>query len=283
MASILKKARDRVSKSSSTSKVKPFFPEVVRTSYTNVPVPIPSDFLAPLPDASVIEVNQIDFKQSVLPEYRGLYAVVLDNVLSQSECDELIHLAEKSVGAHQEGEEQLENNGWKPAMVNAGRNHEVLALDYRNSDRIIWDEKEVVKRLWDRVLQAKEVKDYITVLDGKKYTPVIGPKAEIPNERYKSTEQGINERMRFLKYGAGQFFRRKSTRSISSISLDNPNANPHQNIVMAPTKPKMGSNARTTQSIFTSTTPLRLSLPHPQRKSNQICLEEAQQPSILQI
>jgi len=167
--------------------------------------------------------------------------------------------------------------------VNAGRNHEVLALDYRNSDRIIWDEKEVVKRLWDRVLQAKEVKDYITVLDGKKYTPVIGPRAEIPDERYKSTEQGINERMRFLKYGAGQFFKRKPAKLISFRSLYNTDANKHQNIVTAPTKPKTGSNAPTTQSIFTSTTPPKLSPLHPQRKSNQTFLEEEQQLSILQI
>jgi hypothetical protein len=208
MGYILKKARDLASQpsSKSTFKHKPYFPEVVQTFYTNLPITIPSDFLTPLSDPSVIKVEQIDFKKSVLPEYRGLYAVVLDNVLSQSECDELVHLAEMSVGAHQEGE-QLEGNGWKPAMVNAGRNHEVLALNYRNSDRIIWDEKVMVKRLWDRVLQAKEVKDYITVLDGKKYVPVIGPKAEIEGERYVSTSQGINERMRFLKYGPGQFFK----------------------------------------------------------------------------
>jgi len=73
--------------------------------------------------------------------------------------------------------------------------------------RIIWDEKEVVSRLWKRVMQAEEVRNYLTALDGKKYVPVIGPRAEIPNERYVSTNQGINERMRFLKYGPGQFFK----------------------------------------------------------------------------
>ena len=202
MATILqkKKAQDLVSVQGSTHGL-------YKTSYTSVPVPIPDSFLAPLPDPSVIKVEKIDFAKTVLPGYKNLYAVVLDNVLSKEECEQLIHMAEQSAGAHQDDEEEVENNGWRPAMVNAGPGREFVALDYRNSDRIIWDNKVVVKRLWDRVLQGKGMREYLSALDGEEYLPVVGDGASRRGERWVVTKQGINERMRFLKYGAGQYFR----------------------------------------------------------------------------
>jgi len=184
------------------------YPKVVRTNYTNLPVALPDSFLAPLTDPSIIKVSQIDFKNSPLPEYSTCYAVVLDNVLTQEECDQLIKMAEMSVGAHQDGDETgPENNGWKPAMVNAGRNKEFLDTGYRNSDRIIWDEKTVVKRLWDRVMQGEGMKEYFSALQGEKYIPIVGQTAVDKYERWVVTKQGLNERMRFLKYGPGQYFK----------------------------------------------------------------------------
>jgi hypothetical protein len=202
MAAILKKGRDLVSVEGST------LGGVFKTTYTSIPVPIPDTFLAPLPDPSVIKVEKIDFAKTTIPEYKNLYAVVLDNVLSQEECNQLIYMAEQSAGAHQDDDDKVPNNGWRPAMVNAGLGYEFVALDYRNSDRIIWDEKVLVKRLWDRVLQGKGMKEYLSVLDGEEYYDVVGDVATRRGERWVATKQGINERMRFLKYGAGQYFRR---------------------------------------------------------------------------
>ncbi|KAF4629587.1 hypothetical protein G7Y89_g8563 [Cudoniella acicularis] len=192
------------------------WPKVVKTKYTSLDVDIPSDFLAPLPDPSKITVKQIDFVECGLPEYKERYAVVLDNVLNEQECKEVIHLAEKSAGAHKEEEEgedgepvkPIENNGWRPAMVNAGQDHEFLSLDYRNSDRIIWDNRDMVHRIWLRIQQAEGMKEYFSALEGKKYMSVIESGGVKRGERWVITEQGPNERMRFLKYGAGQFFRR---------------------------------------------------------------------------
>ncbi|CAD6443897.1 82f8c154-ac9c-4a67-b14f-e693982748a0 [Sclerotinia trifoliorum] len=207
--------------------------DVVKTSYTSLPVSIPDDFLKPLenPEES-IKVQRIEFENTVLKEYRGAYAVVLDGVLNEEECGMLIRLAEMSKGAHgnlvegvkvengvksvaidseegdvEDGEFQGPlNNGWTPAMVNAGVGYEFLSTEYRNSDRIIWDEKEVVERIWKRVLQAKGIKEDIGVLEGKKWERFtsLGIRR---GERWVSINQGINERMRFLRYGPGQYFR----------------------------------------------------------------------------
>ena len=177
----------------------------VKTSYVSLPVDIPESFLAPLENPSVIEVSPIDFEHSVLPEYKGLYAVILDNVMSPKECDHLIRLAEMSAGGHI-GNLEVPNDGWRPAMVNVGDNYEMLVEDYRNSDRIIWDEKDVARRLWTRVLQGKGIKEYLLRLEGKTHAAALSRTAQ---EAWISTEQGMNERMRFLKYGAGQYFRGK--------------------------------------------------------------------------
>jgi hypothetical protein len=205
MATMLQKARNKA-----TAKGTSGFPQVVKTNYTSLPVDIPDDFLAPVADPSTIEVNQIDFATSPLPEYKGLYAVVLDNVMSEEECKQLIHMTELSAGGHSD-DATIEDNGWRPAMVNAGRDKEFLSLDYRNSDRIIWDNEVIVQRLWTRIMQAEGMKDYFSVMKGKEYFKVVGDGIARRNERWVISPKGPNERMRFLKYGAGQFFRRKSS------------------------------------------------------------------------
>lgn len=212
MSTIVQKARqlagaDKQAAKKVSQAPKRAYPQVIQTSYTSLPVDYPSDFLAPLSDPSTIKVERIDFRNSPLKEYKTLYAVVLDNVITKEECDLLLTYAEMSKGAHSktEGEESPADNGWTPALVNAGRNREVLVPDYRNSDRIIWDEQEITKRLWNRVLQGEGMKEYFSTLHGKEYSPAIGSYRD--GEKWKITEYGLNERMRFLRYGPGQFFK----------------------------------------------------------------------------
>ncbi len=82
----------------------------------------------------------IDFAQTSLPEYSGLYAVILDNVLSPAECTALIEAAEAT-----------SDGVWERAMVNIGNGRQEERLDTRNCGRIIWDDAEIVDRLWKRV------------------------------------------------------------------------------------------------------------------------------------
>lgn len=177
----------------------PAHTRIVATSYTSKKVDIPDDFLkSPAPDAQAITLHTVNFSESILPEYEGRYAVVLDNVISPSECKQLIEYAEQSAGASDEG---VDNNGWKAAMVNAGVGREVMMTEYRNSDRIIWDDQEVMNRLWERCTKVDGVLEEIGTLDHK---PLIqGRRGQ--NSRWIFSR--LNERMRFLRYGPGQFFK----------------------------------------------------------------------------
>ena len=92
-------------------------------------------------------------------------------------------------------------------MLNAGLGQEYMQTEYRNSDRIIWDEHTMVKRLWGRVLQGEGVKEGLYVLSKESNPGVLGALKVKRGERWVVTERGLNERMRVLRYGAGQFFK----------------------------------------------------------------------------
>ena len=154
---------------------------------------IPHDFLSsPGPR---VQKNDVDFKYHGLPEYEGRYATVLDNVFTKDECDILVRAAEAQ-----------SNGTWEQAMINIGGGAQALMTDSRDCGRIIWDDKDVVERIWSRIKGSVPEPNYLMGMD--KVTAV--PRGEM----WEMTR--LNERMRFLKYGKGQYFKRKQYPSLSS-------------------------------------------------------------------
>jgi len=147
-----------------------------------------------------VKVWRIDFEEENLPEYEGLYAVVLDNVFTAEECEQLIVAAERRT-----------DGVWEPALINIGMGMQELRLDARNCGRIIWDDHAIVEELWNRV------KGYVPELESVSNAPDITGNG--PAKRKETWQMSrLNERMRFLKYGAKQYFKRKyATNHILSI------------------------------------------------------------------
>ncbi|KAK3500171.1 uncharacterized protein B0T23DRAFT_371687 [Neurospora hispaniola] len=218
----------------------------IKTTYESLPIDLPPDFLATEPGITPVPtLTEIDWATTDLPENKGLYAVVLDGVLTRDECDELRKLAEGSVPLEKWVEEQdsPKKTPWAPALVNVGLGYEVLTPSYRNSSRIIWDQQEVVDRLWARCCLVPGLMERLAVLDAGRERDVriiTGRSLPCPAadegdgkqevERYangkkkgrskrtktKGLRDGrtgkwefvkVNKRMRFLRYGEGQFFR----------------------------------------------------------------------------
>ncbi|EKJ72381.1 hypothetical protein NXS19_004163 [Fusarium pseudograminearum] len=161
-----------------------------KIEYKSNDIPIPDSFLTS-PSETPITSHQIDFANSPLPQYDGHTALVLDNVISADECRELLSLAEASVPLDEENQ-----SAWKPALVSGGDGYETRAPGYRESDRIIWDQQTIVDRLWERCLHADGLRDLLAV---------------VPHEPWmkggKWVFSRLNDRMRFLKYSPGQFFK----------------------------------------------------------------------------
>ncbi|KAK0626882.1 hypothetical protein B0T14DRAFT_511252 [Immersiella caudata] len=176
----------------------------VQVPYESLPITLPPSFLTiDSPDAKPITITRIDFANSPLPEYTDHHAYILDNVLSPSECAELLALAEASVADVSKAED---GSPWRRAMVALGAGYEVFSPNYRNSDRLIWDRQEVIDRIWERCLRAEGLRERMAEVKGEP-TITRGRKLE------RKGEDGswfrfvrVNERMRFLKYSGGEFF-----------------------------------------------------------------------------
>ncbi|KAF5558429.1 oxidoreductase containing protein [Fusarium napiforme] len=163
---------------------------LTKVDYTSNDIPIPDDFLSSPPETP-IATHPIDFANSPLPQYDGHTAIVLDNVLSPEECKQLLSLAEASVPRPDES-----SPAWKPALISAGPGWEAPAPGYRESDRIIWNQQTVVDRLWERCMLSEGLRELLAVVPPQPYM-----------KGGKWVFSRFNERMRFLKYSPGQFFK----------------------------------------------------------------------------
>ena len=152
------------------------------------PATLPEGFLSgPAPNLTRTDIDLQ--KNNIVPLYDDLWATVLDGVLSEEECDVLLAAAESTT----DGE-------WERAMVNIGGGMQAMYEDTRKCGRIIWDDKAIVAKLWARIADA--VPD-IHELSNRPHVTGNGPAKR--NETWKLTR--LNERMRFLKYIGGEYFK----------------------------------------------------------------------------
>jgi len=109
----------------------------------------------------------------VLPNERdrrkNKFAKILMNVFSPEECNDFIARAERS--------------GFEPALVNTGGGRQELITDVRQSDRCIMDDNSMAAEIFRRI------------------------KPYIPGEFMGCPIVGLNERLRFLKYNPGDYFK----------------------------------------------------------------------------
>lgn len=153
---------------------------------------IPDEFLASAPPQP-LKIKHIDFASSPLPENAECLALTIDNILSKAECDELVSLAEASVSNIKEDE-----TPWKPATINIGQGIQATVRDYRHCHRIEWDQQSIVDRIWDRCAQAPGLRELLAE---------VVPEGSFEGEKWEFRR--FNQRMRFLRYEPGQFFKRE--------------------------------------------------------------------------
>ncbi|KAB8239635.1 uncharacterized protein BDW43DRAFT_258737 [Aspergillus alliaceus] len=141
--------------------------------------------------------QKIDFATSSprLPEYSNLFAAVIDDLLTEEECNELIRLAEASTFTP-----DSTTPVWERAMINIGNGKQALATDTRNCGRIIYDAPELAEKLLNRLRPFLQEMRIVRVEDKPLVTGLAG--------RYKTYGMTrLNERLRFLKYEGGEHFK----------------------------------------------------------------------------
>ncbi|WAQ99480.1 hypothetical protein MAR_023853 [Mya arenaria] len=78
---------------------------------------------------------------------------------------------------------RTETMGYADALVNIGGGRQIKMSDVRNNTRCIWDTVEEADRIWQRI------------------------KEHVPEEFKTHKVLGLNERLRFLKYKPGEYFK----------------------------------------------------------------------------
>lgn len=134
----------------------------------------------------------IDFARTPLPEYTPHFALLIRNLLTPTECDQLLTLAQSTTNPP---------STWAPAQVNVGHGKQRMILEARNCGRIIWDDITIAERLMARV--RPHLPDRIVTL--KDNACVTGNGAVRKGVVWRMTR--MNERLRFLKYTSGMYFR----------------------------------------------------------------------------
>ena len=108
------------------------------------------------------------------------YCIILKNVFTKDECNELIKLSEKSK--------------YGPAYVRTRNGGQMLSLEGRNNSRVMIDSTTIADYLFNRV---------------KTHLPQNWPPKTYPYYKENDTTNIItfNERLRFLRYKNGEYFK----------------------------------------------------------------------------
>ncbi|KAF8811376.1 hypothetical protein BYT27DRAFT_7184854 [Phlegmacium glaucopus] len=124
-------------------------------------------------------------------EYSGSYLKVLDNFFTSEECAALIALAES-------------DQEWKQAAVHYGlaAHQNYVNTEYRNSERILRFDHEAAEKIYQRLLPY--VQEFVDIKAGDKWEGIVGRPGTVSGT-WKLV--GLNERLSFLRYGPGHYFR----------------------------------------------------------------------------
>jgi len=139
--------------------------------------------------------HRIDFATTSppIPAYANSFAAVIDNILTEAECNELIRLAEASTVPPND---TAATPTWERAMINAGNGKQTLATDTRNCGRIMLDSFDLADKLLSRMMPFLQELG----IDREENKPFVKR-----GKVYKLSR--LNERLRFLRYEGGEYFR----------------------------------------------------------------------------
>ena len=144
-------------------------PIELHTSGNTVPLPIDLYKDYPQPQENgVTDYSEMLYLRGFV-DSPDFIAFTIDHFMSAEECEELIQTSE--------------NHGYEAAQVNTGGGNQQLLTEIRSSDRAIIDDPTMGERFWERL------------------------RMHVPSVYKHMHVVGINERLRFLRYDKGGYFK----------------------------------------------------------------------------
>lgn len=156
------------------------------------PLSLPTNFLEDtVPN---LTASRVHFEPNTTPESREPYISIVDNVLTLDECSTLID----AIRARSE-------TAWETIVGNDNGDGQGFLTDNRKCRRIMWDSPELAAKVWNRMNCAVPEVQRLS-----QWPEVTGPPESMSGggEREVWRMVRLNERMRFMRYSRGEFFKR---------------------------------------------------------------------------
>jgi hypothetical protein len=144
------------------------------------------------PSPSTCRTEQVDFKALGFSEHEDAFALIIYDLLTPEECDEIRNAAEI-----------VAQGRWDAALINAG-GQMVMASGVRHCDRIMWDNPELAAALLERI--RPHIPSNIVTLKNSPHITSDDPVWSAGTWRISR----LNHRLRFLRYQTGMYFRQHS-------------------------------------------------------------------------
>nr|GAT48992.1 predicted protein [Mycena chlorophos] len=148
-----------------------------------------------------VPAGRINFTSANLPSYSDCFALVLDSLYTRAECTSILS-APIDAG-----------HTWDIARVN-GRRQEFTNTSYRNGERILYDSFELSERIFARMRphleEIEEIEEDVVLRvevnnPGRRSSNNVKIKSVRAKQKWRMVR--MNERLRFLRYPVGGFFK----------------------------------------------------------------------------
>jgi hypothetical protein len=160
--------------------------------------------------------REINFMAYDLPEYEDRFAIVIDNVFSEEECLELLESTGASIN-----DDGPHSRAWEVAQLGGSpQAKQYTDTSYRNSGRILSDDESTAGWILEKL------RPYLTDIEKLDHCDEheIFAKSRVkvlPGERGNAKLSKLNERLRFLRYQPGQYFKvHRTLRLLRPIQVD---------------------------------------------------------------
>ncbi|KAG9036795.1 hypothetical protein FRB95_007893 [Tulasnella sp. JGI-2019a] len=141
-----------------------------------------------------VTVYKLGFAVLGFPEYEDKYALIIDNLFTPADCQKLLDTAESAKER-------------EAAQVNGIGGLSYTDISYRNSQRILYDDFDLADWILEKlrpyvgVIESIDPERHHMMTRSVQERKAMGYRVPAPVQL-----RHVNERLRYLKYGPGQYF-----------------------------------------------------------------------------
>ncbi len=170
-------------------------------------VPEPPSSLNP-DERPPILATRLNFAEYGLPEYQNRYALVIDNLFTEEDCERLLALVPRGGDSSSNTGDKAVGGAWPAAVLD----ETFFDPNYRNGGRIVRNEPDIAAWILEKI--RPYIRDIEEIPDAHQHrslrkwrSRLAESEPEDANAVRPARLRGLREDLRFLQYCPGHFFK----------------------------------------------------------------------------